>query len=65
LRFLDDDDWMKTTIGLTKFALKTTTLRVRPTKRYTSRGEELDKASEQSRKSLPKNLIHPLPVQDR
>jgi hypothetical protein len=27
LRFLDDDDRMKTTIGLTKFALKATTLR--------------------------------------
>jgi hypothetical protein len=27
-------------------------------------GEELDEASEQSRRSLPKNLIHPLPMQD-
>jgi hypothetical protein len=32
LRFLDDDDRMKTTIGLMKFALKATTLRARPTK---------------------------------
>jgi hypothetical protein len=48
LRFLDDDDRMKTTISLTKFALKATILRARPTKRYTSCGEELDEASEQS-----------------
>jgi hypothetical protein len=33
LRFLDDDDWMKTAIGLTKFMLKATTLRTRPKKR--------------------------------
>jgi hypothetical protein len=33
LRFLDDDDRMKTMIGLIKFALKVMTLRVRPTKR--------------------------------
>jgi hypothetical protein len=33
LRFLDDDNWMKTPIGLMKFVLKATTLRVRPTKR--------------------------------
>jgi hypothetical protein len=33
LRFLDDDDRMKMAIGLTKFALKAMTLRVRPTKR--------------------------------
>jgi hypothetical protein len=33
MRFLDDDDRMKTAIGLTKFALKATTLRARPTKR--------------------------------
>jgi hypothetical protein len=39
---------MKTMIGLTKFALKAMTLRVRPTKRYTSHSEELDEASEQS-----------------
>jgi hypothetical protein len=45
--------------------LKAMTLRVRPTKRYTSHSEELDEASEQSRRSLPKNLIHHLPVQDR
>jgi hypothetical protein len=33
LRFLDDDDRMKTAIGLTKFALKVMTLHVRPMKR--------------------------------
>jgi hypothetical protein len=33
LQFLDDDDRMKTVIGLTKFALKATTLHARPTKR--------------------------------
>jgi hypothetical protein len=33
MRFLDDDDWMKTAIGLTKFALKAMTIRARPTKR--------------------------------
>jgi hypothetical protein len=33
MRFLDDDDRMKTAIGLTMFALKATTLRARPTKR--------------------------------
>jgi hypothetical protein len=33
LRFLDDDDRMKMAIGLMKFALKMTTLRVRPMKR--------------------------------
>jgi hypothetical protein len=33
LRFLDDDNWMKIAIGLTKFALKATTLHPRPTKR--------------------------------
>jgi hypothetical protein len=65
LRFLDDEDWMKTAIGLMKFALKAMTLRARPTKRLTSRGEEPDEASEQSQRSLLKNLIHPLPVQDR
>jgi hypothetical protein len=27
---------------------------------YTSRGEELDEASEESQRSLSKNLIHPL-----
>jgi hypothetical protein len=30
--FLDDDDRMKMTTGLTKFTLKATTLRVRSTK---------------------------------
>jgi hypothetical protein len=33
LRFFDDDDQMKTMIGLTEFTLKATTLSVRPTKR--------------------------------
>jgi hypothetical protein len=33
LRFLDDDNWIKMAIGLTKFALKAMTLHVRPTKR--------------------------------
>jgi hypothetical protein len=33
LRFLDDDDQMKTMIGLTKFTLKATTLYARPMKR--------------------------------
>jgi hypothetical protein len=33
LRFLDDDDWKKTAIGLMKFALKTMTIHARPTKR--------------------------------
>jgi hypothetical protein len=33
MKFLDDDDWMKTTIGLTEFALKTTMLGARITKR--------------------------------
>jgi hypothetical protein len=33
LRFLGDDDRMKTVIGLTKFALKVTTLDARPMKR--------------------------------
>jgi hypothetical protein len=56
---------MKMTIGLMKFTLKVMTLDAQPTKRSTSRGEELDEASEQSRRSLPKNLIRPLPVQDR
>jgi hypothetical protein len=48
LWFLDDDDRMKTVIGLTKFTLKATTLCARLTKMQTSRGEELDEASEQS-----------------
>jgi hypothetical protein len=33
LRFLDDDDQMKTTIGLMKFALKVMTLGSRPMER--------------------------------
>jgi hypothetical protein len=33
MRFLDDDDRMKMATGLTKFTLKATTLRARPTKR--------------------------------
>jgi hypothetical protein len=48
---------MKTAIALMKFALKAMTLHARPTKRYTRRGEELDEASEQSRRSLPKTLF--------
>jgi hypothetical protein len=48
LRFLDDDDQMKTTIGLTEFALKAMTLGACTTKRLTSRDEELEEASEQS-----------------
>jgi hypothetical protein len=39
---------MKTPLDLTEFVLKATTLGARPTKRYTSRGEEHDEASEQS-----------------
>jgi hypothetical protein len=48
LRFLDDDDRIKTAIGLTEFALKVTTLNARPMKRQTSRDEELEEAIEQS-----------------
>jgi hypothetical protein len=33
LRFFDDDDRMKMTIGLTEFALKAMTFDARPTKR--------------------------------
>jgi hypothetical protein len=33
MQFLDDDDRMKTTISLTKFMLKATTLGAQPTKR--------------------------------
>jgi hypothetical protein len=33
LRFLDDDDWMKTMIGLTEFVLNVMTLDVHPMKR--------------------------------
>jgi hypothetical protein len=33
LRFLDDDDWIKTAIGLTEFMLKAMTLGARPTNR--------------------------------
>jgi hypothetical protein len=33
LQFLDDDDRMKTVIGLMKFTLNATTLHARPTKR--------------------------------
>jgi hypothetical protein len=33
LQFLDDEDWMKIAIGLTKFTLKATTLYARPMKR--------------------------------
>jgi hypothetical protein len=48
LQFLDDDDRMKTVIGLTKFTLKAMTLGTRPMKRKMSCGEELDEASKQS-----------------
>jgi hypothetical protein len=48
LRFLDDDNRMKMTIGLTEFALKAMTLDARPTKRYTSHNKEFEEASEQS-----------------
>jgi hypothetical protein len=64
LQFLDDDR-METTIGLMEFVLKTTTLSARLMKRYMSRDKELEEASERSRRSLSKNLIHRLPVQDR
>jgi hypothetical protein len=33
LRFFDDDDQMKTAMGLTEFTLKAKTLGARPTKR--------------------------------
>jgi hypothetical protein len=33
LLFFDDDDWMKTPIGLTKFALNAMTVCARPMKR--------------------------------
>ena len=42
-------------------ALQTTVCRNTRLRRRTSRGEE----DEQSRLALPKNLIRPLPVQDR
>jgi hypothetical protein len=43
-----DDDWMKMTIDLTEFSLKSMTLDARLTKRKTSCAEELEEASEQS-----------------
>jgi hypothetical protein len=48
---------MKMKIGLTEFVLKTTIV-------LTSHDEEPEEASEQSQRSLFKNLISPLPVQD-
>jgi hypothetical protein len=56
---------MKTMISLMEFALNAMALGACPTKRWTSRDEELEEASEQPRRSLPKNLIRPLSVQDR
>jgi hypothetical protein len=56
---------MKTTIGLTEFALKVTTLSMCLMKRQMSRGEELEEASKQSQRSLFKNLIRPPSMQDR
>jgi hypothetical protein len=78
LRFLDDDDrmkttigltkfyddWMKTTIGLIEFALKAMILGTSLTKRQMGCGEELEEACKQSQRLLLKNLIIPLPVQD-
>jgi hypothetical protein len=46
LRFLDNDDRMKTKIGLTEFTLKVTTLVTRMMKRWMSRSEELEEVSE-------------------
>jgi hypothetical protein len=45
LRFLDNDDRMKTKIGLTEFTLKVTTLVTRMMKRWMSRSEELEEVS--------------------
>jgi hypothetical protein len=56
LRFLDDDDRMKTTISLMEFTLKVTTLDARPTKRQTSRDEELKEASSHENR-FPKTLF--------
>jgi hypothetical protein len=55
---------MKTTIGMAEFTLKATILGACPTKRLMSRDEEFKEASEQSRRSLSKNLICSLPMQD-
>jgi hypothetical protein len=57
LRFFDDDDRMKTMIGLTEFALKAMTLSAHPTMRQTSHDEELKEASEQSRRRFLKTLV--------
>jgi hypothetical protein len=46
LRFIDDDDEVKTMLCLTEFALKMTILGIRPTKRLMSRDEELEEMSE-------------------
>jgi hypothetical protein len=48
LQFFDGDNQMKTTLGLTEFALNAMTLGACPTKRYTSHDEELEKVSDQS-----------------
>jgi hypothetical protein len=64
LQFLDDDDQIETTIGLTEFALKVMTLGVCLMKMWTSHDEELEEVSEQLRRSLFKNLIRSLPVQN-
>jgi hypothetical protein len=48
LQFFDGDNQMKTTLGLTEFTLNAMTLGACPTKRYTSRDEELEKVSDQS-----------------
>jgi hypothetical protein len=49
-------------INVMEFMLKAATLNARPTKRKMSHDEELEKASEQPRRSLPKNLINSPPV---
>jgi hypothetical protein len=54
---------MKTMLCLTEFVLKAMILGVCPTKR-SSRDEGLEEASEQLQRSLLKNLIRLLPVQD-
>jgi hypothetical protein len=64
LWLVDDDDRMKTMLCQTEFVLKVMTLGVHSTKRKLSHDEELEEASEQSRRSLPKSHIHHLPLQD-
>jgi hypothetical protein len=48
---------LTTTISLTEFTLKAMTFGARPTKWYMSHDSELEEASEQSRRSLPKTLF--------